>query len=214
MAAFRRIFRGVSRFASDDYYLLLGIGPSADASELRRAFRRLAVRWHPDRAGHAATATFQKSVAAYTVLSDPAKRAAYDRSRSGGAPPSGPQPSGPVRRAPSVMLRRVSGHLNALLASGFARHAADDVIELFLNAQEASEGGMITIAMRVSARCPVCAGAASQPCDTCGSTRMLDELFSAWLAVPPGTVDGTILRPSALLPGMRPVSFRMRVRAT
>jgi molecular chaperone DnaJ len=190
----------------DDYYALLGIEPNADATALRRAWRRLAVRWHPDRAGHAATATFQKILAAYTVLSDPAKRAAYDRSRSGGAPPSGP-----ARRAPSVMLRRVSGHLSALLASGFARHAADDVIELFLNAQEASEGGMITIAMRVQARCPVCAGAAAQPCETCHSTRILDELFSAWLAVPPGIVDGAVLMPSALLPGMRPLSFRVRL---
>ena len=189
----------------EDHYALLGITVAADAAELRRAWRRLAVRWHPDRAGHAATATFQKIQAAYAVLSDPARRAAYDRKRSGIAPPP------PLRRTPSVMLRRVSGHLNALLASGFARHAADDAIELFLNAQEASQGGMITIAMRVQARCPVCAGDAAQPCDTCRSTRILDELFSAWLAVPPGVSDGAVLKPSALLPGMRPVSFRVRL---
>jgi len=189
----------------DDYYALLGIRANADGTQLRRAWRRLAVRWHPDRAGQAATATFQKLQAAYAVLSDPTKRAAYDRARSGAPPIS------TGRRAPSVMLRRLSGHLKALLASGFARHAADDVIELFLNAQEASEGGMITIAMRVQARCPVCAGDAAQLCDTCGSTRILDELFSAWLAVPPGVSDGAVLKPSALLPGMRPVSFRVRL---
>lgn len=189
----------------DDHYALLGIAPSANGVELRRAWRRLAVRWHPDRAGHAATATFQKLQAAYAVLSDPTRRAAYDRARSGAPPIS------TGRRAPSVMLRRLSGHLKALLASGFARRAADDVIELFLNAQEASEGGMITIAMRVQARCPVCAGDAAQSCDTCGSTRILDELFSAWLAVPPGVGDGAMLNPSALLPGMRPVSFRVRL---
>jgi len=195
----------MSNGSADDYYALLGIQVTADIAQLRRAWRRLAVRWHPDRAGHAATATFQKIQAAYAVLSDPAKRAAYDRARSG-APPSSTG-----RRAPSVMLRRLSGNLQGLLASGFARHAADDVIELFLNAQEASEGGMITIAMRVKARCPVCAGDAAQSCDTCGSTRILDELFSAWLAVPPGVVDGTILKPSALLPGMVPITFRMRL---
>lgn len=190
---------------SDDYYGLLGIDPNADGSELRRAWRRLAVRWHPDRAGHAATATFQKIQAAYAVLSDPARRAAYDRARSG-APPS---PNG--RRVPSVMIRRLSGNLKGLLACGFARRAADDVIELFLNAEEASGGGMITIAMRVRARCPACASDAAQSCETCGSTRMIDELFSAWLAVPPGVVDGAALKPSALLPGMVPVSFRVRL---
>lgn len=45
----------------------------------------------------------------------------------------------------------------------------------------------------------------------CGSKRTIDELFSAWLAVPPGVADGAVLKPSALLPGMiRPVSFRVR----
>jgi len=187
----------------DDYYALLGIAPAADAVELRRAWRRLAVRWHPDRAGHAATASFQRIQAAYAVLSDPAKRAAYDRSRSGGPP---------GRRAPSVMLRRVGGSLKALLACGIARRAEADVIELFLNSQEASEGGMVTISMRVPVRCPACASGPATSCAKCGSTRTLDELFSAWLAVPPGVTDGAVLKPSALLPGMiHPVSFRVRL---
>ena len=140
----------------DDYYILLGIDATANGTALRRAWRRLAVRWHPDRAGHAATATFQKIQAAYAVLSDPARRAAYDCARSG-APPI---PTG--RRVPSVMIRRLSGNLKGLLACGFARRAADDVIELLLNAEEASDGGMITIAMRVRARCPACAGDAAR----------------------------------------------------
>ena len=187
----------------DDYYALLGLAPTADAVELRRAWRRLAVRWHPDRAGYAATATFQKILAAYTVLSDPTKRAAYDRERWG---------ANPGRRAPSVMLRRVGGSLKALLACGIARRAEAEVIELLLNTQEASEGGMVTISMRVPVRCPACAGDAAQSCAKCGSTRTTDELFSAWLAVPPGVIDGALLRPSALLPGMiRSVSFRIRL---
>lgn len=188
--------------SSDDYYGLLGLEPTADHTALRRAWRRLAVRWHPDRAGHAATATFQKILAAYTVLSDPVARAAYDRKRSGGT----------GRRAPSVMLRRVGGSLKALLACGIARRANDEVIELFLTAQEASEGGMVTISMRVPVRCPACAADPATSCAKCGSKRTIDELFSAWLAVPPGVGDGAVLYPSALLPGMvRPVSFRMRL---
>src|SRR3954471_9293709 len=66
---------------SDDYYALLGVEANADDDALRRAWRQLAARWHPDRAGAAATATFQQLSAAYTVLSDPAARAAYDRRR-------------------------------------------------------------------------------------------------------------------------------------
>lgn len=195
----------------DDYYALLGIDANADGAQLRRAWRRLAVRWHPDRAGHAATATFQKILAAYTVLSDPVARAKYDRMRSGGG--TGASSSVTGRRAPSVMLRRVSGHLKALLACGIARRAEADVIELFLTAKEASDGGMVTIAMYVPVRCPACAGDAAQACAKCESKGTIEELFSAWLAVPPGAGDGVVLTPSALLPGMvRPVSFRVRLQ--
>lgn len=125
------------------------------------------------------------------------------------------QSSGVRRRAPGIMIHRLSGHLDSLLACGAVRLASDDVVELLLNEAEASEGGMVTIAMRVPVRCPACATDTAGPCATCGTARTIDELFSAWLAVPPDVTDGTLLKPSALLQGMlRPVSFRACVRAT
>ena len=60
--------------ASDDHYAWLGVGAEADALEVRRAWRGLALKWHPDRAGPAAAATFRKIAAAYAVLSDPVAR--------------------------------------------------------------------------------------------------------------------------------------------
>src|SRR5438105_15819766 len=66
---------------SEDYYVLLGVEPDIDRAQLRRVWRRLALRWHPDRAGPASTAVFQKISVAYAVLSDPVARAAYDRER-------------------------------------------------------------------------------------------------------------------------------------
>ena len=111
------------------------------------------------------------------------------------------------------MLGRLCGPLNALLACGVARRAGGDVIELVLRAQDAAQGGMVTISMWVPVHCPECkTGAAS--CPRCEGRGTVDELFSAWLAVPPEVTDGTLLDPSKLLPGMvRPVRFRMRVRA-
>ena len=230
----------------DDYYALLGIDAEADDRALRRAWRRLALRWHPDRAGPDATAMFQKILAAYTVLSDPIARAAYDRRRRDASPkraaaaaepadasakraaakprpadassepaPTDAKPAATGRRAPGVLLHRLSGPLNVLLARGVARHAGGDVIELFLDEEEVAEGGMVTISMRVPVRCPACArdvAKAAGPCAACGSTRTIEDLFSAWLAIRPGVADGTILHPSAQLPGMlRPVSFRVRL---
>jgi hypothetical protein len=113
------------------------------------------------------------------------------------------------------MLDRLSGNIKGLLACGFARHAGNDIIELFLTANEAATGGMVTIAMRVPVRCEACAGAPSAPCARCGGKRTLDDLFSAWLAIPAGVNDGEILPPSALLPGMiHRVLFRARVPAS
>jgi molecular chaperone DnaJ len=213
-----RYHLGMGSDPSEDYYALLGVDADADRTQLRRVWRLLALRWHPDRAGPGSTALFQKISVAYAVLSDPVTRAAYDRRR--GTPlgarkgdPANPR-SGPARRrAPSEMLWRISGSLKALLACGIARRAEADVIELFLTAKEAAQGGMVTISLRVLVRCLLCKGRAGW-CDRCGGKGALYQLFSAWLAVPPEVADGALLAPSATLGGMlRPVRFRMRVPA-
>jgi DnaJ-class molecular chaperone len=193
--------KGATAEGTEDHYAMLGIDARAGDAEVRRAWRRLAVRWHPDRAGATATATFQRIAAAYRVLSDPAARESYDRLRA---------PS-PRREAPAVMIPRLSGPLNALLACGVARRAADGLIELHVSDREAAHGGMAAIPMRVPVRCPDCEPGRSSACARCGGTALLDELYSAWLAVPPDVADGTVLEPSAQLPGvLRPIYFRVR----
>jgi hypothetical protein len=68
---------------------------------------------------------------------------------------------------------------------------------------------MITVAMDVPVRCTGCTGDVS--CRTCNGTRTVYERFSAWLALRPGTGDGTVLDPSVQLPGViEPVKFRVR----
>ncbi len=66
---------------SEDYYKLLGVEKNADADEIKKAYRKLALKWHPDRnpANKAqAEEKFKKISEAYAVLSDPEKRAQYD----------------------------------------------------------------------------------------------------------------------------------------
>ncbi len=63
-----------------DYYDILGIGRNAADEEIRRAFRKLAFKYHPDHNhGDGAEEQFKEINEAYQVLSDPDKRAAYDR---------------------------------------------------------------------------------------------------------------------------------------
>ncbi|CAN5328583.1 hypothetical protein BH24PSE2_BH24PSE2_01560 [soil metagenome] len=71
-----------------DYYEILGISSSADEAGVRNAYRDLAMRHHPDRAGAGSTHTFQEIAEAYGVLGDQQRRAAYDRNRGAPAPPA------------------------------------------------------------------------------------------------------------------------------
>jgi DnaJ-class molecular chaperone len=77
-----------------DYYQALGIAAQANEDEIRRAYRRLALQWHPDRnpGRPEASERFKEISEAYAVLIDPAKRREYDRLRQVGAP-SGFRPS-------------------------------------------------------------------------------------------------------------------------
>jgi molecular chaperone DnaJ len=208
---------------ADDYYALLGVHAGADDEELRRAWRQLALRWHPDHAGDGATATFQQLSAAYAVLSNPIARAAYDRRRRAAEPagPSAPRsaaaksppPQTARPPAPAVMLSRICGPLASLLPSGAARLEEPGFITLVLRDDEAAQGGMATISMQVDLWCPDCAAQGrAAGCELCGGKRTVRELFSAWLTVPPGVTSGEVLVPSVELPGMvEPVRFRVRV---
>jgi len=71
-----------------DYYGILGVPPETNAEEIRKAYRRLALEWHPDRRAGAPQAEerFKEISEAYGVLIDPAKRREYDLARQAGAP--------------------------------------------------------------------------------------------------------------------------------
>src|SRR5579862_8674351 len=75
-----------------DYYEVLGVNRDAGDSEIKSAYRKLAMAHHPDRnpGDHAAEEKFKEASEAYQVLSDPDKRAAYDRFGHAGVTGGGP----------------------------------------------------------------------------------------------------------------------------
>ncbi|XRB22112.1 chaperone protein DnaJ [Pseudoscourfieldia marina] len=84
-----------------DYYALLGVSPSVNDDELKKAYRKAALKWHPDRNQNnkdEAEKQFKAISEAYSVLSNPSKRAQYDAARRYGAAPGGG--AGTTRRQP------------------------------------------------------------------------------------------------------------------
>ncbi|EEH58856.1 uncharacterized protein MICPUCDRAFT_32190 [Micromonas pusilla CCMP1545] len=66
----------------DDLYAVLGVPPDASADAIRKAYRKAAVKWHPDKNPgnqEQAESMFKRVAAAYEILCDDSKRAAYDR---------------------------------------------------------------------------------------------------------------------------------------
>ena len=67
--------------AKQDYYEILGVNRSASASEIKKAYRKMAIKYHPDKnpGDTKAEAKFKDAAEAYEVLSDQNKKARYDQ---------------------------------------------------------------------------------------------------------------------------------------
>src|ERR1700677_4582789 len=70
-----------TKVSKEDYYAVLGVSREVSDQELKSAYRKQALKYHPDRnpGDHAAEEKFKEASEAYQVLSDSDKRAAYDR---------------------------------------------------------------------------------------------------------------------------------------
>src|SRR3954463_9563137 len=81
--------QGWHNSAMRDYYDVLGVSADAGADEIKRAYRQLARRYHPDISGADPGAAFKELARAYDILRDPSRRRDYDASLVSGAPESG-----------------------------------------------------------------------------------------------------------------------------
>ena len=92
----------------EDYYKVLGVSEDASADEIKKQFRRLSLKHHPDKGGD--SDTFKKINAAYTVLGDSDQRKEYDMKRKfGGRMPMGGGMPGMHGGIPEDMLRHMFG---------------------------------------------------------------------------------------------------------
>lgn len=211
-----------------DLYGVLGVARSASAAELRRAYRRLALAHHPDRAGAASAATFAGIADAYRVLSNAVARAAYDaslveedawRRRDAGAVHAGGVDwtvgtnnwrTSRARPVPD-QLARLSGRLDELVAAQVARVRADGVIELGLNAAEAASGGTAVLQMSIKVFCASCGGVARPRgvwCRLCQYEGTITEEVTVLVPIPSSARSGSQLK----VPVNRAVASPLRIR--
>jgi len=152
-----------------DYYQVLGVSRQADASELKRAYRKLALELHPDRnlGDKESEARFKEASEAYQVLSDPEKRALYDRYGH-----EGPRGGGFGGGFSSVndIFSAFSDIFGDLFGGGFGGGAgrgpgrgADIETQVQLTLAEVATGAKREVKLKKRAVCQDCAGSGAAP---------------------------------------------------
>ncbi len=146
-----------------DYYEVLGVPQNAEATDLKRAYRKLAVQFHPDRNpnDNEAESRFKEAAEAYSVLSDPEKRALYDR--FGHAGPERGGLGGGFRDVGDVFsaFSDIFGDLFGGMRGPSAGADIETAVELTL--QEAATGVTREVRYRRQASCEECRGSGAAP---------------------------------------------------
>lgn len=168
---------------SGDYYEVLGVSPDASTEEIKRAFRRLARQYHPDAADSDpdAEARFKEVARAYETLSDPQKRARYDRFGPEGVTAAGPDPFTGVSLS-DLFDAFFGGDPFNLRSEQASRRGPDAEVRLELEFAEAVFGAEKTIEARLPVDCETCDSSGCKPgtypvtCDECGGAGEVREV--------------------------------------
>ena len=188
---------GSAEQTMQDYYDLLGVARTASPEEIKKAYRKKALQYHPDRnPGDAeAESKFKEAAEAYEVLSNPEKRQRYDRfGRAGvnngaGGRPGGFQDISDIFSAFSDIFGDAGGAGDVFGRRGGRRRSGSDLrVRLALTLEEIAEGVEKKIKVRKYVACEVCdaTGAEGGPkgleqCPTCNGTGELRQVASTFL---------------------------------
>ena len=196
--------------AAQDYYELLGVSRNADGEELKRAYRRKAMKLHPDRNPGDARAgeTFKQVKEAYEVLSDENKRAAYDQFGHAGVAGMG-QSRGPGAHNFSADINDIFGDIfSDIFGGGHAhtashqRRGANIEYEVQIGLAESVHGTTLKLRVPRRGRCGQCGGRGAGPgsksvacsyCEGAGRVRQQQGVFSVHLECPHCHGSGTTI---------------------
>jgi len=201
--------------AKRDYYEILGLAKNASEEEIKKAYRKLAMKHHPDRNpdDKAAEEKFKEAKEAYEMLSDAQKRAAYDRFGHAGVDPNaapggfaggGAGFNGGFAEAFGDIFGDIFG--GAAGARGGARsnafRGADLRYNMEITLEQAANGFATDIRVPAWENCEVCGGTGAKPgtkpktCATCGGSgavRMAQGFFSIQQTCPTCHGSGRVI---------------------
>jgi DnaJ-class molecular chaperone len=190
-----------------DYYKVLGVSKSASAEDIKKAFRRLARKYHPDvnPGDKKSEERFKEINEAYEVLSDISKRRKYDTLGPNwqdqfGFPSAGRRGSNFRGSTMDYNSAGFSDFFEALFgrSSTSTRKAGEDIeqrVEVTL--QEAYSGGMRTFNIQTTETCPVCRGTrvvAGKSCTNCNGLGTLARSKRIQVKIPAGVDNGSKIR--------------------
>ena len=197
-----------------DYYEVLGVKRDAAEADIKKAYRRLAMKHHPDRntEDKDAEARFKEAKEAYEVLSDEKKRAAYDQFGHAGvdAHAAGARGPGGAGFDPNDVFGDIFGDVFGDIFSGGrggrggqrVYRGADLRYGLELTLEQAVAGDTVTIHVPTLVSCETCHGSGAKPgsrpetCGTCGGrgqVRMQQGFFTVQQTCPRCRGKGTLI---------------------
>jgi molecular chaperone DnaJ len=204
--------------AKRDFYEVLGVAKNASDDEIKKAYRKLAMKFHPDRNpdDKGSEEKFKEAKEAYEMLSDAQKRAAYDRfghagvdpnaGGAGGFHPGGPGFSGGFAEAFGDIFGDIFGNAQgggARAGRSNAFRGADLRYNMELSLEQAAHGFSTEIRVPAWENCETCGGtgakAGTKPktCATCngaGAVRMSQGFFSIQQACPTCHGSGKVIQ--------------------